>query len=879
MGNSFFDGILGVLGTILWPMFRIIGALISVFQSIFYAFAGIGTITINGEVVNSSGMFSDLSSGSGNGGGIVYYFLTSQLVKNIFISILILAIFLLIIFTAMAFIKNAYDSKQKKWQDIVGNAIKGLGNFILVPVLCLLGVWAANFLLQAINGATSASTSNTSLDRQLFIASAYDANRARRDGVDESEAKHIAELYYKNVGSGKDIKNASELGLSFTFDPLKVDPTLGSSAQTPPETTEGEQDEGGGTTQTPTTGSAAYSAEQFAEVVDAIYSHGSGPNPWLADNNVGTTTTDDFYALVHVNYILLAGGGIFILYALGGIAFGMVQRLFTLILLFVISPAICAMYPLNDGSTVQSWKQDFVKNTLSAYGAVAGMNLFMALVPFINQIEIGTASSASGSIGALSISPSTMLFDYTLGLAPILINIAALYMVKGFIGNLSSYIGGTDALSTGAGLMSNSLNRVKKGVGHAVKGVAGVTKAGVGAFTAANRRRKAGQAYDKTHEKDLNTARDEAIKKETAQFEAANAGRIKDDSYFKDLNKAQKAARKKVEKSYKQDRKADVGGTATGGFFGSLRDSVIGGQGERFQGGLFGSVTNWLGEKSGIGKPSEIIKGIKDTRTTTADTTDNAIKRNKAVNTLLAKFDSGDIKSMISALSSDDGETLFKQLKKNDTFKEMAKGGVDPKTGKTIPAYNIESLSTFLDQLKGRTGFNQAVANYDTALTALNGFESGLKEAIEKIASSTGSGWDLKEAFSKALRGERLTYGDDAKEEDKKFANLVNGQMDQRQELQAAVKTASIEVQNSSQDNKGVDSSISSSVLSTIQANLDRIEKSQPIKDLAAELKDTLKALKTSEEQTKNALKKAIDEEKKELSTALKDLKKTSDKK
>ena len=134
----------------------------------------------------------------GDGGetstGLIYYLLTSDLIKNLFLSIMLLALFLIIIFTAMAFIKNAYATKQKNWQEIVGNAFKGLANFIFIPVCCLLGVWLSNILLLAINGATSTGNA-TKMSRKLFICCAYDANEYRnKTEVDDGDIADIKKL-------------------------------------------------------------------------------------------------------------------------------------------------------------------------------------------------------------------------------------------------------------------------------------------------------------------------------------------------------------------------------------------------------------------------------------------------------------------------------------------------------------------------------------------------------------------------------------------------------------------------------------------------------------------------------------------------------------
>lgn len=408
------DVILGLLGTILYPMFGIIFLLINAFQGIFGAFAGIDNVSFGRlgsgawDNITSNPADPDAVLGETNG-GLVYYLLNSALVKNIFFSILTLAVFLLVIFTVMAFIKNVYTAKPKRWQDIISSTVKGLMNFIFVPVCCLLGVWLSNILLQAINGATSVSGA-TDLSRQLFVASAYSANKIRQqDKITVAQSSEIVTL-------------AGKYKVKINVSALQEDST--------------DRD----------------TIEIYADIVDQVYGATNG------QDIVWWWNVDDYYHLYEINYILLAGGGIFIIWAMINISYGMVKRLFMLLFLFVISPGMCAMYPLDDGSAVGKWKGDFIKNLLSAYGAVVGMNLFFSLVPIVQNIKF---------VGA----GATLSYGIFGGLIPLLLTIAGLYVVKDLISLFSGYIGASDALSDGKSLRGNVKDRIKK------------TGAKVGAFT------------------------------------------------------------------------------------------------------------------------------------------------------------------------------------------------------------------------------------------------------------------------------------------------------------------------------------------------------------------------------------------------------------
>ena len=341
------DTILGVVGTILYPLFSIIFLIIQLMQNLFYSFAGINTANFGGTPIYNE------NKGMENDTGLLYHLLTRPLVRNMVLSIMILALFLIVIFTVMAFLKNIYSAKPKKWQEIIGSAIKGAAHFILLPVFCLLGVWAGNILLQAINGATS-NGGSVAMERKLFIAAAYNANVFRCDEGAAGEATWTS--INKLATQSKMLNDSSK---SFA-DAHTIEKHLkaGTEDQLDP----------------------AY-FEYYANVIDQIYSETNADITWYW--NVG-----EYYSLWNINYIVLVAGGIFMLYALCVLAFGMVRRIFLILMLFMISPGVCALYPLDDGKAVETWKGKVKEQVLSGYGAVAGINLFFSIMPLIEKISI-----------------------------------------------------------------------------------------------------------------------------------------------------------------------------------------------------------------------------------------------------------------------------------------------------------------------------------------------------------------------------------------------------------------------------------------------------------------------------------------------------------
>lgn len=408
------EAVMGVIGTILYPLFSIIFLFIDILQAIYFAFAGIDDVVYNGVYIGSG------NTGDVNDNGLVFYLLNSDLVKNVFYSIMLLAFVLIIIFTVMAFLKNVYAEQPKSWKAILGSTIKGLANFFLVPVFCLLGVWLGNILLVAINGATSA-TNTMNLSRQLFITSAYNANKIRSgdmygDTITEEAATEIQAF-------------CAQYGVSVD---LPSDPN------------------------------GSTDLEYYAGKIDEVFALSNGPS--IAGFYGMHNDVPKYYSQANINYILLVGGGIFILYILVNISFMMVKRIFMLLILFIISPAVCSMYPLDDGQKVKSWKDSFIKQFLNAFSAVAAMNLFFCVSPLIQNISIP---------GVVDV----------LGVIPLLLTIAGLYVVKDLITLINSFIGGDNPFDTGlASAVKGRISSVRKGAQKAASVAGGAFGAGVGAY-------------------------------------------------------------------------------------------------------------------------------------------------------------------------------------------------------------------------------------------------------------------------------------------------------------------------------------------------------------------------------------------------------------
>lgn len=417
------DGILGIIGTIIYPLFGVIYSVIDLVERIFQAFAGTETVYVSGDQVTSGNSGADADT------GIVYYLLRSDLVRNMFLAMLYLAIILLVVFTIMAVIKNMYQPQPKKWQDIIASAIKGLGLFIIVPACSLLAVWVGNILLVAIDGATSGSNSSATMSGRLFIAASYTSNYIRSDaeGIDQQKYNEVAALCDR---CGIEIRAFQ-----------------------------------------PTDGGLDTDYEYYASLVDDCFASEA-----MSAARCNWGDVNAHYAIIHINFLTLAAGGIFMLFVLGSISFGMVKRLFMLVILFIISPIVCSMYPIDEGNAYKTWFGEFKKNLLSAYGAVAGMNLFLTIMPIVDQIQLGTYGGNGDWVGLLQL----------------ILVIAGLFVVKDVISFISGLAGGDNSYSGGNSLFVSVRGKAKSGLGTIGSGAKKLRHGGSMAYQASKAAKAAG---------------------------------------------------------------------------------------------------------------------------------------------------------------------------------------------------------------------------------------------------------------------------------------------------------------------------------------------------------------------------------------------------
>ncbi len=457
---------------------------------------------------------------------MILAFINSNIVKNLFFALLILAIVILLITTFAATIKTEFnkDGNNNK-RKVIKNAFRGLANFVLVPLICFFALFVGNMLLRAIDGATSGGSS-VYLSRQMFMAGAYNANRVRQDEVEGEDAVRYKETSDDHFSYGALIVGVDGSGTGYGNFGIFIDDTSGKNQRRAAD----KIDDFFANGYSITIGSGVFNGDEYSKIInkkrvsDVSFSSGDsanantlafketefynggkgmkiasnvnflhqGENEEVENKKVAAKTGmitfeegDTVYfsiyniglvyyyydlTLTGFNYIISAIALFFCAWVLIVTVLGLIKRIFMLSTLFIISAPICAIYPLDDGKALEQWRKEFIKETLSAYAVVVVMNIFLALLPLMSKMNV----FVSGELWIFT--------GFANHIARVLIVVAALTFFKDATKTIASLIGAGDSYDAGDGAKKNfatNVGRVAAG-GAVALGTGALVGKGIG---------------------------------------------------------------------------------------------------------------------------------------------------------------------------------------------------------------------------------------------------------------------------------------------------------------------------------------------------------------------------------------------------------------
>ncbi len=510
---DFVTGLLAFIPQFMYFLYTCMGSFLDFLQYLIRKLAGLDVYYVNGEAVEGDIVVSFVRGVLGIDKAPQYSSLTT-----VFWSMVIFGCVLLILTTIFSIIKAHYnyDAKKSHPMTIIASSLKSLALMAIVPVVAIFGLYLSQIVLQALDtlttdqsyGITSFSgavTKTTEDGGEVSVSefsnvfqAGYAKSRKTEGSVSEDDEEDLGPKVYGCY----DFFDATYYTSTTTFSGVMFKAAayncnrvrLGTyTATTSKENTH--WDNWG--VFFSTTSNVEDRQEEVASQIDFAFSNalrvknprgqnisgdeaswaigGTFISPYGAIINARLAKINSFskynvglvwyyYNLWAFNFLLGYAGIIAFLIVMGNITFGMITRLIRMLALFFVFPPLIGIAPLDDGNAFKQWKKQFLSDTLMAYGAIIGINIFFLILPFLNSLSFF----------------NNVVLDTLLNT---IIMLAGLTMVQGLIKMLSGFIGGGDANATGADTMKATKELASKGLqktlGAATVGVK-VAKFGVG---------------------------------------------------------------------------------------------------------------------------------------------------------------------------------------------------------------------------------------------------------------------------------------------------------------------------------------------------------------------------------------------------------------
>ena len=393
------------------PLFLIIDAI----QLLFRKFCGLDTFYVNGQAQS---------------GDIVLSLINEPIVQNVFWSLLILAVILLIIVTIYSILRQetlpSTDKNRKTKKQVFTQSFKALLNFIIVPVVAIVGIFLGNAILKTLDGATSGGV-NTRISGAVFRACAYECNRARND---KQFARDLAGGF-NNMGVLHGTEDTIEAAVDEAFANFS--------------TFESQNFE------LPAVDMFAKEGNYVYVITLNIFSVATVNVPRSCFSIYDAAQVFYYYDLTNFNFLVAIVASIFVLWVLLTTSIGLIKRMFKLTMLIIISPPIVAFSVLDD-KIFSRWKSHFIKDTLSAYAVIVSLNLFFLLLGPIQQIKFFATDSYFADV-RIAISCLNLLVQ-------LLIVCGGLLFFKTFVKDLAEILGASNAYEEGGKVAEDTVKKV-----------------------------------------------------------------------------------------------------------------------------------------------------------------------------------------------------------------------------------------------------------------------------------------------------------------------------------------------------------------------------------------------------------------------------------
>ncbi|MBE5758049.1 MAG: hypothetical protein E7345_03875 [Clostridiales bacterium] len=395
----------------------------------------------------------------GGEGDLLIQLIRHNVVQEAFLAMCIVGVFLLVMTTVFQIIRVEYTTEGAKNAKgpILEKTFKGLCNLMLIPILCIFGVFIGNEILGLLDTATTGNSSKASISGALFVASAYNAKYDENDIRCIFPGDPYTMIYLGMAYGGMQMYEGvvNEISGDYETDITDLIGIVFNLQEVEDFVLEN---------------IVGLEIEDDYDVIDQNFINGE---QGFSCTNMFQASL--YYNLIEVNYVFLIVGGAIIIKCLVNVCFGMVIRLYYCTALFIMAPLVIGMSPVTDN--LGKWRTSFVGKAISAYGVVIAMNLFFTINSLLMSIDIdfkGHFWDAGYSFG----------IDVMDDILRLILVIGGCLMIEKWSKDFSGYLGAEDAMSSGKAISKEVGDTAKKAVSTATTAAlaigAGIMTAGAG---------------------------------------------------------------------------------------------------------------------------------------------------------------------------------------------------------------------------------------------------------------------------------------------------------------------------------------------------------------------------------------------------------------
>lgn len=508
---GWFGAIFSIVPKTLYFLCTLIFQVLDILQVLVRKVAGLDVYYVS----NTVGGTSDSAKQTGD---IAQRFITeiftgqNSVLSNVFWALIILGLIMLIITTFVAVLRSEYqgitDGKAASKGKIIGRAFKAIAAFAIVPVVCYFGIFLANVILKALDTITtgtpntnftySDSTGKTQSVENKFMQEKTEtgvktyigysfggfSNTSSAAGRIPTTSTPISGLIFKACGyQANRIRNFSSFRSAMSSN-SSIGAGVFNQFGTDYDTSANLLDDCFANcyrlNEKVSVPTSPFHKSHMWPLSTGIFGAISDPsimaNVQVFDKN-NVTLVWYYYDLWSFNFIICVAALVVCTKLLISLVFGLMKRLFEVVVLFLIAPPIASLMPLDDGSALKKWQGKFVGKVIGAYGPVVGLNLMFLILPFVMQIRFFNMPFVDSIINVFLV-------------------IVGLLTVKDVVATVSELIGAENTLASGEAMAGEVGQTIQK-VGKVATAPAKLAIAGT---TAAIALGKAGAARSKLNE-------------------------------------------------------------------------------------------------------------------------------------------------------------------------------------------------------------------------------------------------------------------------------------------------------------------------------------------------------------------------------------------